>query len=143
MSTEDNKTLDRRRFEEAWNKGNLAVVDELSDANVVTQNPPGPPLQGTEALKQFVLMYRSALPDVQMTIEDQIADGDKVVTRWTARGTHKGELMGIPPTGKQTTVTGISFNRWANGKVVESWTNFDALGMMQQLGVVPAPGQTS
>jgi len=143
MSTEDNKALDRRGFEEVWNKGNLAVVDELNDANVVTHNPPGPPLRGTEAFKQFVLMYRSAFPDVQLTIEDQIAEGDKVVTRWTARGTHQGELMGIPPTGKQATVTGITVGRVANGKFVESWSNFDALGMMQQLGVVPAPGQTS
>ena len=88
-------------------------------------------------------MYRSAFPDMQLTIEDQIAEGDKVVTRWTARGTHQGELMGIPPTGKQATVTGITVGRVANGKFVESWSNFDALGMMQQLGVVPVPGQTS
>ncbi len=143
MSTEDNKALDRRGFEEVWNKGNLAVVDELNDANVVTHNPPGPPLRGTEAFKQFVLMYRRAFPDMQLTIEDQIAEGDKVVTRWTARGTHQGELMGIPPTGKQATVTGITVGRVVNGKFVESWSNFDALGLMQQLGVVPAPGQTS
>jgi len=140
MSTEDNKALDRRGFEEVWNKGNLAVIDELNAANVVTHNPPSPPMQGTEAFKQFVQMYRSAFPDTQMTIEDQIAEGDKVVTRWTARGTHKGELMGIPPTGKQVTVTGISVSRWANGKTVESWSNFDTLGMLQQLGAVPTPG---
>jgi len=140
MSTEDNKALDRRGFEEVWNKGNLAVIDELNDENVVTHNPPGPPMQGTEAFKQFVQMYRSAFPDAQMTIEDQIAEGDKVVTRWTARGTHKGELMGIPATGKQVTVTGITFSRWANGKAVESWSNFDTLGMLQQLGVVPSMG---
>ena len=143
MSTEENKALERRGIEEGWNKGNLTVIDELIAANVVTHRPPAPPLQGTEAFKQFVLMYRSAFPDLHYTIEDQIAEGDKVVTRWTARGTHKGELMGIPPTGKQGTVTGISVSRWANGKVVEIWINADDLGMLQQLGVVPAPGQTS
>ena len=140
MSTEDNKALVRRIIEEVWNQGNLAVVDELSDENVVNHNPPGPPLQGPEAFKQFVLMYRSAFPDTHFTIEDEIAEGEKVVTRWTARGTHKGELMGIPPTGKQVTVTGISIDRFAGGKSIESWTNFDTLGMMQQLGVVPAIG---
>lgn len=140
MSTEDNKALDRRGFEEVWNQGNLAVIDELSAENVVTHNPPGPPMQGTEAFKQFIQMYRSAFPDTQMTVEDQIAEGDKVVTRWTARGTHQGELMGIPATGKQVTVTGISVSRWANGKTVESWSNFDTLGMLQQLGVVPSMG---
>lgn len=138
MSTEDNKALDRRAFEEIWNKGNLAVVDELDDESVVNHTPPGPLLQGTEAFKQFVLMYRNAFPDVQITIEDQIAEGDKVVTRWRARGTHKGELMGIPATGKQATVTGISVGHVVNGKFVEIWTNFDTLGMLQQLGVVPA-----
>ncbi len=140
MSTEDNKALELRIFEEVWNKGNLAVVDELSDENVVNHNPPGPLLQGSEAFKQFVLMYRSAFPDTHITIEDQIAEGEKVVTRWTARGTHKGELMGIPPTGKQVTVTGISISHIVGSKVVESWTNFDVLGMMQQLGVVPSMG---
>jgi len=92
-------------------------------------------------MKQFVSMYLTAYPDTHFTIEDQIAEGDTVVTRWTARGTHKGPLMGIPPTGKQVTVTGISIGRVVNGKTVEGWSNYDTLGMMQQLGVVPAPGQ--
>lgn len=98
---------------------------------------------GREGFKQFVLMYRSAFPDMHITIEDQIAEGDKVVSRWTARGTHQGELMGIPPTGKQATVTGINIERFANGKFVEEWSNFDALGLLQQLGVVTTLGQAS
>lgn len=138
MSTEDNKALVRRGFEEIWNRGNLAVIDEFIAPNYVDHEPTTT-LQGPEAHKQFVLMYRSAIPDLHITIEDQIAEGDKVVTRWTARGTHQGPLMGIPPTGKQAVVTGI--DRFANGKAVEAWNNFDALGMLQQLGVVPAPGQ--
>lgn len=89
----------------------------------------------------FTGMFMSAFPDTKMTVEQQIAEGDKVVTRWKAQGTHKGELMGIPPTGKQVTVTGISIERIVGGMIVESWEEFDQMGMMQQLGVIPAPGQ--
>ena len=140
MSTEDNKAISRRVFEEVWNKGNVADFIEHSDENTVFYPPAGPSLQGTEAFKQWVLLYRNAFPDLHFTIEDQIAEGDKVVTRWTARGTHKCKLMGISPTGKQVTVTGINFSHIVGGLYVEFWTNFDALGMMQQLGVIPAPG---
>jgi steroid delta-isomerase-like uncharacterized protein len=138
MSTEQNKAMDRRVYEEVWNGGNLAVIDELVAANYVDhdQEPPGA-LEGVEGLKQSVTMYRTAFPDVHFTVEDQIAEGDRVVTRWTARGTHQGAFMGIPPTGKQAMVTGISITRVASGKVVEGWTNFDALGLLQQLGAVP------
>jgi predicted ester cyclase len=84
-------------------------------------------------------MYRIAFPDLELTIEDQVAEGDEVVTRFTARGTHRGELMGIPPTGRKVVVTGISIDRLVNGKTVESWTNYDVLSMMQQLGIIPMP----
>ncbi len=87
--------------------------------------------------------YRTAFPGNQLTVEDYLAEGDTVVSRWTGRGTHKGDLMGIAPTGKQVTVTGISIQRIANGKIVEEWSNYDMLGMLQQLGVVPMPGQAS
>ena len=87
-------------------------------------------------------MNFTAFPDVHFTIEDQVAEADKVVTRWTWRGTHQGPFQGIPPTGKHVMVTGVGINRFANGKVVENWTNMDILGLLQQLGVVPAPGQT-
>jgi steroid delta-isomerase-like uncharacterized protein len=138
MSVEENKAIFRRIVEEGFNKGNLAIVDELVATNHVnhTDNVHGP-----EEYKQFINMYRTAFPDLHMTIEDQIAEGDKVVNRWTSRGTHKGELMGIPPTGKQTTVTGMYVARIIGGKIVEEWGNLDALGMMQQIGVVPPPGQ--
>jgi steroid delta-isomerase-like uncharacterized protein len=98
-------------------------------------------LRGPEEFKQFVRMYRSAFPDLVLTVEDQIAEGDRVVTRFTARGTHRGDLMGIPPTGKRVAVTGISIDRISNGKSVESWTNYDLMSMMQQLGVVPSRPQ--
>src|SRR5712692_3968146 len=120
MSTEDNKANARRFIEEVWNQGNLAVIDEITSPNYVDHDP-AMTVQGIEGLKQFVSMYLTAYPDTHFTIEDQIAEGDTVVTRWTARGTHKGPLMGIPPTGKQVTVTGITIDRFANGKGVESW----------------------
>src|SRR5713226_1186473 len=139
MSTEDNKLLVRRLFEEVLNQRNLALIDEFFSPNHVEHASTGP-VHGTEGMKQYYMIYLTAFPDTHYTVEDQIAEGDKVVTRWTARGTHKGELMGIPPTGKQGTVTGIGIARFEGGNIVEAWTEFDALGMMQQLGVVPSMG---
>jgi steroid delta-isomerase-like uncharacterized protein len=140
MSSEDNKAIVRRIFEEVWNRGNLAVVDELVAPNFVFHDP-STTLHGPEGIKKYVMMYLKAYPDTHFTIEDQIAEGERVVTRWTVTATHKGELQGIPPTGKQVRVTGIVISHVAKGKVVEDWINWDALGMMQQLGVIPAPGQ--
>jgi predicted ester cyclase len=91
-------------------------------------------------MQHFVAMYRTAFPDYACTVDDQIAEGDKVVTRWTVRGTQQGELMGIPPTGKQVTLPGVVIDRIAaNGQLVETWLQADVLGMLQQLGVVQAP----
>jgi steroid delta-isomerase-like uncharacterized protein len=141
MSAE-NKALIRRVYEEAWNKGNLAILDEVVSPDYVDHSlPPGLP-PGKEGIKQLIAMYQAAFPDTVMTVEDQIAEGDKVVTRWSARGTHKGELMGVPPTGKVVTVSGIDISRVADGMEVEHWAEFDLMGMMQQLGVVPAPGES-
>jgi len=115
------------------------VIDELvaADAVLNDRSVPGGKMTGPQSYKQFVEMYRAAFPDVRFTIHDQIADGDKLVTRYTATGTHKGELMGIAPTGKRANVTGISIDRYQSGKLVESWANYDTLGMFQQLGIVP------
>ena len=138
--SEENKALIRRFFEEVWNEQNLDAIDELVAADQVDHSlPPGLP-PGREGAKAFVGMYLSAFPDTRMTIEDIVAEGDRVVTRWSATGTHTGELMGIPATGKQVTVTGLDINRYSGGKSVEHWGQFDQMGMMQQLGVVPAPG---
>ena len=137
----DNKTVSRRFLEEVWNKGNLAVLNEIITRDHVNSGPgtlPGLP-NGPEGSKQLVTVYRNAFPDVHFTIDDQIAEGDKVVTRWSAHGTHQGELVGIPATGKSSTVTGISVDRLVNGKIAESWGIFDQFGMMQQLGVIPMP----
>jgi len=138
MSTEQNKANDRRIIE-GLNQGNVNVLDELMVLNFVDHEA-STTMQGLEAFKQFVSAYLTAFPDLHFTIEDQIAEEDKTTLRYTARGTHRGDLMGIPPTGKQVTVTGIFITRWANGKAEESWLNFDALGMMQQLGVIPSMG---
>ncbi len=141
MSAEANKALFRRVVEDIWHQGNLAVVDELFGSDYVYYAPGVPELRGPDGFKQFVTMVRTAFPDLRFTLEDQIAEEEKVVTRWTARGTHRGELMGIPPTGKQATWTGVIISRIANGKIVEEWETEDALGMLQQLGAVPPPGQ--
>jgi len=143
MSTEQNKALVRRYWEDVWNKGNLALLDELIATDFDGHPLPGEPDfgRGPAGQKQLVEMYRTAFPDLRMTIEDMTAEGDRVVVRWIARGTQTGEMMGIPATGKPTTVTGMFLNRLAADKIAEGWGNFDALGMMQQLGVIPTPEQ--
>ena len=138
--SEENKAVVRRIFE-AFNKGDLDAFDELIAADGVNHAlPPGLPPE-PEGTKAFLGMFLSAFPDLQMTVEDQIADGDKVATRWTSTGTQTGELMGIPATGKQVTVTGMDIHRIAGGKQVEHWGEFDQMAMMQQLGVIPTPGE--
>ena len=141
MSVEENKAIVHRIMEEIFNKGNVAAADELIASNFVDHNPVSGQPAGLEGLKQVVTMFRTAFPDLHCTVEEMIAEGDKVVARGTIRGTHKGEFMGVPPTGKRVRVTGIDIARIAGGKVVERWGNFDEMGMMQQLGVVPPPEQ--
>lgn len=139
MSTEQQKAIIRRYHEEVWNKGNVKVVDELVAPDYIIHAPL--PTQNREALKQFVSMIHTAFPDWHETIEDLIAEGDKVVLRGTIRGTQKGDYMGIPATGKKIAMTAMHMFRVADGKVAEDWGEADSLGMMQQLGVIPAPGQ--
>lgn len=139
MSTEQNKVLARRLFEEVWNSKNLAVLDEMLAPNFVFHNSVQT-LYGPEGFKQFAKTYHTAFPQAHFTIEDTIAEGDTVVLRWTARGTQSGELLGIQPTGKEVTVSGITITLISNGKSVESWGEFDALGMLQQIGVIPKMG---
>jgi steroid delta-isomerase-like uncharacterized protein len=142
MSAEDNKALVRRYYEDAWNKHNPTVVDELFRADFVDRSPDVPGIPHTrEGLKQFMGMYLRAFPDAHITIEDQLAEGDQVVTRWTGHGTQTGEFMDLPPSGKKVTVLGLEIDRLAGGQIVESWTSFDQLGMLQQLGALPAPKQ--
>jgi steroid delta-isomerase-like uncharacterized protein len=131
------KALIRRALEEALNRGNLAIVDEVVAPNYVYHEPAAGEVKGRDGLKQMITMYRRAFPDLRMTIDEQIAEGDRVVTRWTCRGTHRGELMGIEPSGKQVTVTGMLISRLSAGKVAEEWESYDALGMLRQIGAVP------
>jgi steroid delta-isomerase-like uncharacterized protein len=140
--SEENKALVRRSFEEVFNEGNLDAVEEIFAPDYVLHDPTSPEeIRGTEGISQYVSMYRTAFPDLQQTIEEQIAEGEKVATRLTGRGTHQGELMGISPTGNRVEAPGIVINRISGGKIAESWANYDAMGMMQQIGAIPPPGQ--
>ena len=142
MAGTDLKALVRRELEELFGRGNLDVADEIVATDYVGHDPALPePIRGPEGLNQMVGGYRAAFPDLEVTVGQQIAEGDLVVTRWKARGTHRGELMGIAPTGRQATITGISIERVVDGKIVEDWTNWDTLGMMQQLGAIPEPAR--
>jgi len=142
--SEENKALVRREIEELFNHtGDLDVAEEVYAPDFVGHDPTMPEdLHGVEAARQFAAGMRSAFPDLTCTIEDQIAEGEKVVTRWSASGTHQGETEELgPPTHNRMEITGISIERISEGKVVESWDNYDAMGMMQQLGHIPSPEQ--
>lgn len=137
MSSEQNKAIVTRAIEEPW-KGNLAVVDELVASDYVGHDPASPePLRGPEGVKEFIATYRAAFPDAQITVKQQLAEGELVATRWSGRGTHEAELLGIQPTGKQVTVSGLTISRLSGGKIVEEFQNWDTLGMLQQLGAIP------
>jgi len=140
---EDNKTIVRRIFTEIINRGNLTLADTLIGPGYVYHGSGGLELRGPEGFKQLVTMYRSAFPDLNLTIDDILEDGNKVVTRWTGRGTHKGNFAGLAPTGRAATVTGIIISQFSNGKLVEDHESFDEIGMLRQLGVttIPAPAQ--
>jgi steroid delta-isomerase-like uncharacterized protein len=140
MSTEQNKALVRQLVEAAINQGNISMIDELLIPDFVEHEelPPGIP-PGREAPKVLFTMLRSAFPDLKATIEHLIAEGDEVVLHMTWTGTHKGEFMGIPPTGKRISINVIDILGLAEGKFVEHWGVMDSMAMMQQLGVVPTP----
>jgi len=139
--SEENKVLARRSWEIVA-EGSLDTLEDTLEevyADDLVLHEPDEDVRGIGGLKQFVSMIRSALPDLRITLENEIAEGDKVVSRWRAQGTHQGELMGIAPTGNQVRITGITIHRIEDGKIVEEWENWDALGMMQQIGAVPSP----
>ncbi len=141
--SENNKAIVRRLFAELWNNGNLSVAGELFAPNYEDHDPSTPDFgRGPDSEKKRVSLYRTAFPDLHLTIQDLIAEGESVMVRWSCRGTHKGDLNGIAATNKQFTITGISVVRVSNGKITEAFVNWDALGLMQQLGVVAQPVQT-
>ncbi len=133
--SEENKALVRRTWEDLFNKGNLATADELISSGFTNHAAPGSP-PGPGSFKQLVMMYRSAFPDVQFSIDDLLADGDKVVIRNTFSGTHHGVFMGIPATGKRISQAQIHIVRVSNGQIAEHWAVRDDLSLMRQLGVV-------
>ena len=141
--SEQNKTIVHRLFDELWNKGNLSVADQLFAPTYAHHDPSTPDLgKGPESEKKRATLYRTAFHDLRLTIEDILAEGETVVARWSGRGVHKGDLGGIAPTGKQFNISGVTIARFASGKMVEGWVNWDALSLMQQLGVVPEIGKS-
>jgi steroid delta-isomerase-like uncharacterized protein len=139
MSVEQNKALFRRLIEEVFNKGNVSTIDEFLAPNFVEREvlPPGTP-SGREGVKQLTMMFRTAFPDFNVSIDDMIAEGDKIVARTTWSGTQKGEFMGIPSSGKRVSFDVIDIIRISEGKGVEHWGVMDSSALMQQLGVIPA-----
>jgi steroid delta-isomerase-like uncharacterized protein len=142
VSAEENKALARRWFEELFNAQNFDVAHEITAQDAVNHDPTLTDLpSGPEGDRHVVNLYHGAFPDAQITVEDQIAEGDRVVTRWTGRGTHQGEFLGVAPSGNRIEISGMTINRVTGGKIAETWTNYDALGMMQQIGAIPSPGE--
>ena len=139
--SEENKAIARRALEEVWSgQGDLDAADELYAPNWLDHDPASPEdIRGPEGAKELASMYRNAFPDNRYSVEEQVAEGDMVVTRWIASGTHQGEIMGIAPTGNRVTYAGTSVERIVDGKIEETWDNYDALGMMQQIGAIPSP----
>jgi steroid delta-isomerase-like uncharacterized protein len=140
LSAEENKAVVRRMLDELFNRGNLDLAEEIIASDFVEHDPNMPEdLHGPEEFKEYVAAYRSAFPDIHIAVEDQVAEEDKVATRWTGTGTHEGDLSGIAPTGIRTTVAGMDISRISGGKIAESWSSYDMMGLMHQLGVIPSP----
>lgn len=140
--SEESKAVARRWMNDLWNQGNLLVADEIIAPTYAVHDSGTPGRTGgIEGEKQAVRMYRAVFPDLQFTIEDMVGEGDRVAVAYTARGTHQGELMGVPATDRQVVVTLISILRIGNGKITEQRINWDTLGMLRQLGIVPSSGE--
>lgn len=138
MSVEANKTI-ARRFAQVWAPGNFGILDELAAPNLIVSYPvPPEPIHGPEAFKILLAQIFGGLPDASVSVDEEIAEADKVALRWTLRGTHKGELLGIPPTNRSVELTGITFYRIIGGKVVEEKGIGNTLGLLRQLGVFRA-----
>ena len=137
----NNVELAQRFHEDIFEKGDFDAADRILTEDYVTHSPGAPPdfLHGPEGAKEYARAIRTGLPDLSITHDDIVTEGDKVVIRWTARGTHEGELFGIPPTGKSVEITGFDLFRIEGDRIAEMWQNWDALGLMQQVGAIPAP----
>ena len=132
-----NKEIVRRALEDSWQ--DPSVFDELISSDYVGYDPALPePIRGPQGAKNNFKQYSDAFEGAHITVKDQIAEGDAVATRWEGRGRHTGELMGIPPTGKEIVVEGLNLTRLRDGKIVEEWSNWDTIGMLQQIGAIPS-----
>jgi steroid delta-isomerase-like uncharacterized protein len=141
MSAEESKAT-MHRYLGVFEQGNIDVLDELLAPDYINHTPATPDLPtGPEGVKGVVSMFRSAMPDLRVVVEDMIAEGDKVATRYTLEGTHEGELFGVPPTGQRLSIKSFTVERVSEGKIREHWRVSDNLDMMQQLGVIPPPGE--
>jgi steroid delta-isomerase-like uncharacterized protein len=142
MSTDENKAIMRRFIEAVFNEKRVDRAEEFVAPDYLDHSALPEQAPGLEGAKQRWAMFTAAIPDMRTTIDDLVAEGDRVVVRYTVEGTQQGEMIGIPPTGKHFRMTGINITRMAEGKLAEHWEQADMLGMMQQLGVIPAPTQT-
>jgi steroid delta-isomerase-like uncharacterized protein len=143
MSAEESKAI-MRRFWEVWEQGNVELLDELLAPEYINHTLAAPDLpSGPQGVKEVVSMFRSGIPDLKVVIEDMIAEGDKVATRYALEGIHRGELFGVPPTGKHLSIKSMTVERLSEGKIVEHWRVTDELDMMRQLGAIGAPGGQS
>jgi steroid delta-isomerase-like uncharacterized protein len=142
MDTRSTKTMARSLFDRVWSQGDQAAIDEFYTDGCVLRDPMVPvELRGRAAVRTLMQAYRDAFPNLSFTVEDQVAEADRVVTRWTARGTHLKALMGIPATGRQVEVTGSSIDRLEGGLVAETWVHWDRTALFTQLGVVREPAE--
>jgi steroid delta-isomerase-like uncharacterized protein len=140
MTPEENNATARRFFDSAWNRGDFSVLDELLTPDSMDYSTlHGQPEKGAESFRQIISMFRSGFPDIHLTIDDEIYTRDKVVHRWTLRGTHKAPFMGVPATGKKVEFTGTTIVQMKDGKIAARWSNLDMLRLLQQLGIVPPP----
>jgi steroid delta-isomerase-like uncharacterized protein len=135
--SEENKALDRRWFYEVWNQGNFSTYEELVSKNFVMHHVPAGQAGTYEGIKQAISVHRIGFPDLTIEVNDQLAEGDQVVSMWSITGTHLGEWVGYSPTGKTMSIQGMSLNRYQNAQIIESWLSVDMLTVMQQLGLVP------
>jgi steroid delta-isomerase-like uncharacterized protein len=138
--SETNKALVLHTIEEVWNRGELAAVDDVVAVDYIGHG--SSTTDGPEGYRAFYALQRSAFPDIRYEVLDQVAEGDRVLTRWVASATHTGTFQGVPPTGRRGVVSGMTLHRIADHKLVECWTNLDELGMLRQLGVAPTPPTT-
>jgi steroid delta-isomerase-like uncharacterized protein len=137
LMTTNNMAIAKRLIDDVWSRGRLEVIDEIVAQGCLSHDPLATDLRGAEALKQYIRSMRVGFPDLQFHIDDIVAAGDEVYLRWTAKGTHKGNLLGMPATNRTGVIGGMAVNRFQNGKVVETWHMWDTLSMMQQLGYLP------